>query len=178
MKRKLLVVYASRYGQTEKIARRIGDVAQQRGIESEVLETGFAAEAALAEATDVVVAGGIYFGRHDRALSLFVERMLPILGERHTAFVTVCGAANDAEVSSAYARKFLAKTAWKPGVTAVFAGATSFTRYGWLLRLMMRQIARSHGAGTDTSRDYEYTDWDAVDAFARGFVAEAQPRVA
>jgi menaquinone-dependent protoporphyrinogen IX oxidase len=28
----------------------------------------------------------------------------------------------------------------------------------------MRRIARKAGADTDTSRDYEYTDWAAVDA--------------
>jgi len=49
----------------------------------------------------------------------------------------------------------------------VFAGATPYTRYGWFVRFMMRNIARRRGLGTDTSRDYEYTDWQAVEQFAR-----------
>ena len=178
MKRKLLVIYLSRYGQTEKIARRIGAIAQQQGVDAEVLPVGYAAEAALAEATDVVIAGAVYLGRHDRALSRFVRRTRASLVKRRTAFVSVCGAADVAAVADAYVCKFLAATAWTPDVTATFAGATSFTRYGWLVRLMMRGIARSRGLGADTSRDYEYTDWTAVDTFARSFVGQAQMRVA
>lgn len=37
---------------------------------------------------------------------------------------------------------------------------------------MKRLIARRDGGGTDTSRDYEYPDWDAVDTFARGFLSD------
>ena len=31
---------------------------------------------------------------------------------------------------------------------------------------MMRLIVGAAGGDTDTSRDYEYTDWQAVDRFA------------
>jgi menaquinone-dependent protoporphyrinogen oxidase len=33
----------------------------------------------------------------------------------------------------------------------------------------MRRIAAKHHSDVDTSRDYEYTDWDDVKAFAREF---------
>jgi hypothetical protein len=33
----------------------------------------------------------------------------------------------------------------------------------------MKQIAKRAGSGTDTSRDYEYTDWGALDAFVNEF---------
>jgi len=178
MKRKLLVVFVSRYGQTEKIARRIGAIAQEQGVDAEVLPVGAEAEAALTDATDVVVAGAIYFSRHDRLLARFVRDTLVLLLKRHAAFVTVCGAADDRKISDGFVSRFLTKASWTPDATAIFAGATSFTRYGWLIRFMMRRIARSHGAGADTSRDYEYTDWTAVETFARAFVAEDRARVA
>lgn len=31
----------------------------------------------------------------------------------------------------------------------------------------MRAISRSQGGPTDTSREYEFTDWDAVDRFGQ-----------
>jgi menaquinone-dependent protoporphyrinogen oxidase len=34
----------------------------------------------------------------------------------------------------------------------------------------MRRISAKEGGDTDTSRDYEYTDWAAVDRFARELV--------
>ena len=51
-------------------------------------------------------------------------------------------------------------------MTATFAGALRYSRYGWLKRRLMRSIARREGGDTDTSRDHVYTDWDAVDRFA------------
>jgi menaquinone-dependent protoporphyrinogen oxidase len=36
----------------------------------------------------------------------------------------------------------------------------------------MKRIAKKVGSDTDTSRDYEYTDWDEVEGFASDF-AEA-----
>jgi menaquinone-dependent protoporphyrinogen oxidase len=43
---------------------------------------------------------------------------------------------------------------------------------------MMRMIVGAAGGDTDTSRDYEYTDWPAVDRFAQEFAARLQPAVA
>lgn len=35
----------------------------------------------------------------------------------------------------------------------------------------MRRIVAKEGGDVDTSRDYEYTDWRAVERFAHGLVA-------
>jgi menaquinone-dependent protoporphyrinogen oxidase len=58
---------------------------------------------------------------------------------------------------------------WWPLEVASFAGALPYRRYPFPLRLVMRFIVGRAGGDTDTSRDYEYTDWDAVDRFAAGF---------
>jgi menaquinone-dependent protoporphyrinogen IX oxidase len=42
----------------------------------------------------------------------------------------------------------------------------------------MKRIARKEGAPTDTSRDYEFTDWTRVDALAHDFGAMAKMRAA
>lgn len=175
MNRKLLVVYKSRYGQTEKVARRIAEIAQAQGLAAEAVMAGEAAEAALREASDVLVAGALYFGRYDGAIVRFVRGTVTTLATRHTGFVTVCGGP---DVAQTYVDRFLRRTGWKPDVTATFAGATMFTRYGWFVRFVMRRIALMHGDAADTSRDYEYTDWNAVEAFVRSFVAASQARAA
>jgi menaquinone-dependent protoporphyrinogen oxidase len=36
----------------------------------------------------------------------------------------------------------------------------------------MQQIAKKGGKDTDTSRDYEYTDWAVLDRFVEEFAAE------
>jgi menaquinone-dependent protoporphyrinogen oxidase len=52
--------------------------------------------------------------------------------------------------------------------------ALRYTRYNSLVRLVMRQISKKEGGDTDTSRDYEYTDWGAVDRFAVEFLSEVE----
>jgi len=56
--------------------------------------------------------------------------------------------------------KFLARTGWRPTQSKTIAGALLYSRYNSLIRWAMRRIVAKAGGDTDTSRDYEYTDWD------------------
>ena len=47
-----------------------------------------------------------------------------------------------------------------------------YTQYGSFKNLVMRWIAKRAGGDTDTTRDREYTDWAALDAFAEAFATE------
>jgi menaquinone-dependent protoporphyrinogen oxidase len=49
----------------------------------------------------------------------------------------------------------------------MIAGALRYSKYPLPLRWLMRRIAKQAGGDTDTSRDYEYTDWEQVDGYAR-----------
>ena len=62
--------------------------------------------------------------------------------------------------------ELLGETGLDPDLVGLFAGALAYTRYGWFKRRLMRRAAAQEGTDTDTSRDYEYTDWDEVDHFA------------
>ena len=72
--------------------------------------------------------------------------------------------------------KLVAETGWHPRRVELVAGALPYTRYNFLVRFVMRRISRKEGGDTDTSRDYEYTDWGAVDRFAAEFVREVSAR--
>jgi menaquinone-dependent protoporphyrinogen oxidase len=58
---------------------------------------------------------------------------------------------------------FLAETKWHPSKIQAVAGALLYSKYNFLLRLVMRRIAKQAGGDTDTSRDYDYTDYAALD---------------
>ena len=58
---------------------------------------------------------------------------------------------------------------WQPDERKLVAGALPYTRYNWVKRWVMRRIVSKAGGDLDTSRDYEYTDWDDVKAFAVKF---------
>ena len=70
----------------------------------------------------------------------------------------------------AAAEKFTEQTGWHPARVELVAGALVFTQYNFFTRHLMKLIAKHHGrTELDTSRDYDFTDWDAVERFAREF---------
>jgi menaquinone-dependent protoporphyrinogen oxidase len=69
-------------------------------------------------------------------------------------------------------KTFLSETGWHPTRVLAVAGALTYSKYNFLLRFIMKRIARRAGASTDTSRDHEFTDWAAVDRALTDFVAE------
>lgn len=173
---KVLIVYASKEGQTEKIARRIAGVAgetaevtvcEARAVPADVLETCDA----------VIVAAPVHFENYPRRIIRFVRENLALLQSKRTAFISVSGASstpagrNQAED---YVTDFQDHTRWTPDQCELVAGAVRFTKYNWLIRFVMRRISKSQGLDTDTSRDYEYTNWDEVERFARSFVASVK----
>ena len=69
-------------------------------------------------------------------------------------------------------------TGWYPPQVAIIAGAILYTRYPPLIRLLIRWFRARQGGDTDTHRDYVYTDWALVTAFADAVVRhlDAAPR--
>jgi len=170
---KLLIVYASKEGQTAKIARRIADVSRATA-EVMVHDVRAVPADAVAMCDAVIVAASVHFDRYPRSIIRFVRANLDRLRTKRTAFVSVSGASmTDAGRNQAedYVARFQDLTRWTPDHCELVAGATKFTKYNPLLRFVMRRIAKAKGLPTDTSRDYEYTDWDEVDRFARAVAA-------
>jgi menaquinone-dependent protoporphyrinogen oxidase len=66
---------------------------------------------------------------------------------------------------------FINDTGWRPARVLPVAGALAYSRYNFIVRFVMKQIARKAGAPTDTSRDYEFTDWAALDRFVNESLA-------
>lgn len=69
--------------------------------------------------------------------------------------------------------RFLKANEWKPDVVGRFGGALRYTQFQnkWERRGMVFGAAVS-GYSTDTNCDHEYTNWEAVDEFAREFLAK------
>ena len=67
------------------------------------------------------------------------------------------------------ATDFLEQTGWKQLMTSQIAGALKYTEYDYFKRLIMKMISKKEGGATDTSQDYEYTNWDEVTKFVNEF---------
>jgi menaquinone-dependent protoporphyrinogen oxidase len=64
---------------------------------------------------------------------------------------------------------FLAETEWRPERSVAIAGALQYREYNVFTRTLMRLMMRRGCHPTDTSQDYVYTDWEAVEHFGREF---------
>lgn len=169
---KILAVYGSNFGQAEAVLRRIAATLEGWG-NAVVVYKGDAVPAGVAveDFDAVVIAASIAVGKYQAYMREFVQRNLAALRERPTAFVSVNGANPETDPewqveARGYVDAFLEETGWQPRWTATFSGALRFPRYGLVTRLVMKLISRQEGGPTDTSREFEFTDWDHVDRFA------------
>jgi menaquinone-dependent protoporphyrinogen oxidase len=158
----VLVVYSSIEGHTARIAQRIAEVLRSAGHRVDLLPAG--PYLAWSDYAGVIVGASVHYGHHPAKLAQWLKTAR--LGARASAFFSVSLGAKEH-----YAAKFLRRAGWRPQLTAVFRGALQYSKYGPIKRRVVQAFAAVGGHDTDTSRDYDYTDWKAVDRFATAFAA-------
>jgi menaquinone-dependent protoporphyrinogen oxidase len=171
---RILVLYGSTYGQTQRVAERIAKVLREGGHSAELVWGERLPDGLDLSGYDgVVIAASVLMGRHQRYVREFVHRHAEQLNTMPSAFVSVCGAASgDPPRAQSFIDRFLLETDWwRPTVTRSFTGAVAYTRYSPLLRWWLKLISRRQGLPTDTSHDWDLTEWDEVARFARQFAA-------
>lgn len=165
----ILIAYASHYGQTEKIATQLAEHLRQKGHEV-ALSDARTTQVPAPENYDLVVLGSrVEAGHHATEIRAYVRGNLGALEARPTAFFSVSMAAAGPDQGpdpDGYLESTFADLRWRPTRSVAFAGGLPYRRYGWFMRFVMKRISRSAGRTTDTSRNHEMTDWDAVRRFA------------
>jgi menaquinone-dependent protoporphyrinogen oxidase len=170
---RILVLYGTTEGQTAKIASAVARTMRAQGDDVEVI----AADAGAPDPagfSGVLVAASVHAGRYQRPVERWVRTHASQLAGLPTAFVSVSLGVLQQEPKvqqevAAIVGRFLVATGWTPAMVKSVAGALVYTKYNWLERRVMRRIAKEAGGDTDTSKDYEYTDWRQVEELARTF---------
>jgi menaquinone-dependent protoporphyrinogen oxidase len=172
-----IVVYGSSEGQTENVSARIVDVFAGRGHDATAVSAeDWTTDRSMDDVDAVVVGSSIHVGKHAKQVYRFVRENREAIEARPNAFfqVSLSSANPDADAqahAASYIDEFVETTGWHPDRIAMFGGALRYSEYGFLTRIVMKRIAKEATGDTDTSRDYEYTDWDEVEAFAAEFAA-------
>lgn len=172
---RMLVLYGTTEGHTARIAQSIGDTLRARGDEVDLVQASRPGPNP-ADYAGIVVAASVHGGRYQRGVQAWVRSNVYMFGDRPTAFVSVClgvlqhDATVQREVQDIVTR-FLLSTGWRPAITKIVAGALPYRKYNWLKRWLMRRIVAKAGGETDTSRNWEYTDWSDLRDFAEQFAA-------
>lgn len=169
---RLAIVYFTREGQTARIAAHIA--ARLTAAGHEVACQSGAELSDLAAYDAILVGASIHYGHHSLAALRWVRRHRQVLAGKPTGLfsVSLCGGGPGArpEAAGRYLANFQRHTGWHPALMASFGGALPYSRYSSFNRFLVRLFVRMAGGDTDVSRDYEYTDWQAVDAFADRFL--------
>lgn len=172
---RVLLVYGTTEGQTRKIAQRIAAELEKLGHDVELRDSTTIADPMTKGAFDAVMIGAsVYQGRHQTAVQHFVSANLAVLEQLPTAFFSVSLVASssdpeDRKDAEDLIEAFCEKTGWRPALTRTIPGALRYTEYDFLKRWIMKLIVRHYSGPTDSSRDYEFTDWDDVARFAQEF---------
>ena len=174
-----LVVYASTHGHTAKIAARLADAMRAQGLDVDLRDVAHAADAAPGRYDLVVVGGSLHKEHHQKELAAWVTaRSDELAGVPSMFFSVSLSAADDGDEARAASQRciddFCAQTGWTPTRTERVAGALQYREYDPFTRQLMRLLMKHMGRPTDASRDYDYTDWDAVDRLGREIAGRAE----
>ena len=173
---RILILYGTTEGHTTQIVDRMAAAMRGEGHEVDIRDAKAVRKEPIADEFDgIVVGGSVHAGEHQSSLRDVVKRNREMLERVPSAFFSVSLAAahpdeEGAEETQALVDKFVRETGWQPSRVETIAGALVYTQYNFFIRHMMKLIVRHEGRSElDTSRDYDFTDWGAVERFAREF---------
>ena len=174
------VFYATREGHTRRIAEHIASELRATHVDVDVFDVhALPSPIDWSRYASACVAASVHIGHHEREMIAFVKRNREDLARLGAVFLSVtlseAGAEDPQapterrEQAAADARRmidvFIEETGWHPARALPVAGALAYSRYNFIIKFLMKRIARKAGAPTDASRDCEFTDWAALDRF-------------
>ena len=182
----VLILFATREGHTAHIAERLARSIGERGAVAEVVNVAHPPDGfSLDSYSSGLIAASVHLGAHEKEMVQFVREHRAELERLPTVFLSV--SLSEASVENAGApaerraaaatdvhmmiERFLKETGWNPNRIQAVAGALMYSHYNFLIRFVMKRIAKAAGASTDTSCDQEFTDWTALDHLADELLA-------
>ena len=169
---KVFIVYSTMEGQTRKVTRFMEDIFREEGHEVTIANAKVAQSP---EGYDAILIGSsIHIHRYNNPIRKYVHKYADLITNMPNGFFSVCLAVasdlvEEHEEAAGIAEDFYTQTGWKPQMHIQIPGALKYSQYGFLKTFILKRIAKKEGLSTDTSRDHEYTDWNAVRGFAKAF---------
>lgn len=172
--RRILVLYATREGQTEKVAHYISQHLEQGGAQVQFHNAAESSAQSLDLASfDLLVFGAsMHAGGLEKEIVQFINAHKQQITTRSRSFflVLLSAATKERSLREQWLADAREKMAEQLTVsfddTEMIAGALTYSKYPLPLKWLMRRIAKKAGEGTDIHRDYEYTDWGQVKRYA------------
>ena len=168
-----LIIFSTTDGHTKKICEYIFNILNE-SYTIKILKLSNTYHEDLSSYDTIIIGASIRYGKHKKELYKFIEKNLRTLEKIETCFFSVNAVARKSEKNSPatnpYMKKFLKKSGWTPDYTEVFAGEINYKKYKFFDKHIIRFIMWLTGGPTDTSKKYDFTNWDNVQLFANRLI--------
>ena len=177
----LLIVYGTTEGHTRELSHFAARRLRETGHQATVEEAGPDSAHPDPQAYDgVLLAGSLHVGRFQSALIQFARTHHEVLNRIPSAFVSVslCAAGlhpDDWEGLDECLVRFQHETLWSPRSVHHAAGAIRYSEYDFFKRLVLKHLVAGRRRTSVTSRDYDLTDYAALETFLQAFTQEVAP---
>jgi menaquinone-dependent protoporphyrinogen oxidase len=166
------VFYATRDGQSRKIAHRIAGGLAERGIETRPKDLAAAQPfpPVLENAGAVVLVAAIRYGKLLPEALEFLATYEKLETKPKLVFLVVNLTSRkpgkETPQGSVYIRRAIEKYKLEPAFARAIPGVLDYKRYSWRDRQLIRFIMLLTGGPTDPKTCIEYTPWEVVDEIA------------
>lgn len=162
---KKIFIYSSSNGQSLKICEALNKNKESLIIDMDMLKT-----TKLDNFDQIVIGASVKYGDHNKEVYEFVKKNRVLLEKKKTVFFSVNATARKSEKNTPktnpYIIKFLKKTNWTPDHIGVFAGKIDFPNYNFIEKYIIKLIMWITNGPTDTSKTFEFTNWEDVKKFS------------
>ena len=160
-----IFIYSTSNGQSLKICNAINQNKESLIIDIDKIKT-----VELNEFDQIIIGASVKYGDHNKKIYDFIKNNKILLETKKTGFFSVNATARKSEKNkpetNPYVIKFLKKTNWTPDNIGVFAGKIDFPNYNFLEKYIIKVIMWITNGPTDTSKTFEFTDWEDVKKFS------------
>ena len=160
-----IFIYSTSNGQSLKICNALNQNKESLIIDIDKIKT-----VKLDEFDQIIIGASVKYGDHNKKIYEFIKNNKILLETKKTSFFSVNATARKSEKNkpetNPYVIKFLKKTNWTPDNIGVFAGKIDFPNYNFLEKYIIKVIMWITNGPTDTSKTFEFTDWEDVKKFS------------
>lgn len=164
--KKILLTYSTVDGHTKTICEKILSYSETSQIDILPIDSSIN----IKDYDTVVIGASIRYGKYREEIFEFIKENEELLNSKDNAFFSVNVVARkenkNKPETNPYLIKFLNKISWQPKILDVFAGKIDYPKYKFLDKYAIKFIMWITKGPTDTSKVYEFTDWNRVKSFA------------
>jgi menaquinone-dependent protoporphyrinogen oxidase len=171
MDKQVLVAYATKYGATEEIAEKIGEVLRQAGLQVDVLPADRVGDLRAYKA--VVLGSAVYIGQWRKEAVKFLKTNEAVLAEKPVWLFSSgpSGEGDPVELMQGWqlpGKLQPVADRIRPRDVAVFHGSVDVNKLSFLEKWVVKNVKTPIG---------DYRDWEAITAWATAIAKELQESV-